>query len=209
MAGDRSEAPKLRARLSRLSAPYLRNMALSSSHPAAAAVATTLAQHGVRHAVVSPGSRNAPLVLALHQHPDIHVRVSIDECAAAHHALGLASATWTPVPVICTQARLHSTMALRRPRLSRTHPALSITADDLLPWANHGQTIHQTNIHAAHTLFQDVLDETTMGLEELKSRICKAVETPNMEAQASRQGPFISTFHSTSRSTIWDPCQRH
>ena len=192
MAGDRSEAPKLRARLSRLSAPYLRNMALSSSHPAAAAVATTLAQHGVRHAVVSPGSRNAPLVLALHQHPDIHVRVSIDERAAAHHALGLALATWTPVPVICTSgtAALNHGPALAEAFHARI-PLLSITADRpaSVVGKGHGQTIHQTNIHAAHTLFQDVLDETTMGLEELKSRICKAVEIAQHGGPGQSAGP--------------------
>ena len=87
-------------------------MQKSSSHPAAAVLASVLAEQGVRHAVVSPGSRNAPLVLALHHHPDIAVHVTIDERAAAHHALGLALATWTPVPVVCTSEQLRSTMDL-------------------------------------------------------------------------------------------------
>ena len=65
----------------------------SSSHVAAAVLVEVLAEQGVRHAVVSPGSRNAPIVLALHHHPEIQVRVSLDERAAAHHALGLALAT--------------------------------------------------------------------------------------------------------------------
>ena len=67
-------------------------MRMSSSHPAAAVLAEVLAMEGVKHAVVSPGSRNAPIVLALHHHPDIEVRVSIDERSAAHHALGIALA---------------------------------------------------------------------------------------------------------------------
>ena len=103
-------------------------MQMSSSHPAAAVLAAVLAEQGVRHAVVSPGSRNAPLVLALHHHPDIDVRVSIDERAAAHHALGLALATWTPVPVVCTSgtAALNHGPALAEAYHARI-PLLSIT----------------------------------------------------------------------------------
>ena len=95
MVRDRSQTPKLRARLPPVTSTYLRGMQMSSSHPAAAVLAAVLAEQGVRHAVVSPGSRNAPLVIALHHQPDIDVRVSIDERAAAHHALGLAPVSYT------------------------------------------------------------------------------------------------------------------
>ena len=130
MVRDRSQTPKLRARLPPVTSTYLRGMQMSSSHPAAAVLAAVLAEQGVRHAVVSPGSRNAPLVLALHHHPDIDVRVSIDERAAAHHALGLALATWTPVPVVCTSgtAALNHGPALAEAYHARS-PLLSITAD--------------------------------------------------------------------------------
>ena len=167
-------------------------MALSSSHPAAAAVATVLAQHGVKHAVVSPGSRNAPLVLALHRHPDIEVRVSIDERAAAHHALGMALATWTPVPVICTSgtAAINHGPALAEAFHARI-PLLSITADRpaSVVGKGHGQTIHQAHVHSAHTLAQDVLDESTMGLEELKSRMSKAIQTALHGGPGNAAGP--------------------
>lgn len=167
-------------------------MALSSSHPAAAAVAAVLARHGVKNAVVSPGSRNAPLVLALHQHPDIHVRVSIDERAAAHHALGLALATWTPVPVVCTSgtAALNHGPALAEAFHARI-PLLSITADrpSEVVGRGHGQTIHQTDVHASHTLLQDVLDETTMDLMELTSRISSAIETALHGGPGQSSGP--------------------
>ena len=167
-------------------------MALSSSHPAAAAVATVLAQHGVKHAVVSPGSRNAPLVLALHRHPDIEVRVSIDERAAAHHALGMALATWTPVPVICTSgtAAINHGPALAEAFHARI-PLLSITADRpaSVVGKGHGQTIHQAHVHDAHTLAQDVLDESTMGLEELKSRMSKAIGTALHGGPGNAAGP--------------------
>ena len=154
-------------------------MLLSSSHPAAALLAAVLAEHGVRHAVVSPGSRNAPLILALHHHPDIEVRVSIDERSAAYHALGLALATWTPVPVICTSgtAALNHGPALAEAFHARV-PLLSITADrpaDVIG-RGHGQTIVQSGVHALHTLHHDVLDESQMDEKTMTEKIRHALE---------------------------------
>ena len=131
-------------------------------------------------------------MLALHRHPDIEVRVSIDERAAAHHALGMALATWTPVPVICTSgtAAINHGPSARR-GFPRTHPLLSITADRpaSVVGKGHGQTIHQAHVHDAHTLAQDVLDESTMGLEELKSRMSKAIGTALHGGPGNAAGP--------------------
>lgn len=153
-------------------------MHMSSSHPAAAILAAVLAEQGVRHAVVSPGSRNAPLVLALHHHPDITVHVSIDERAAAHHALGLSLATWTPVPAVCTSgtAALNHGPSLAEAFHARI-PLLSITADrpaDVVG-RGHGQSIAQAGVHAAHTVHHDVLDASFMDLAQLTRRARRAV----------------------------------
>ena len=161
-------------------------MQKSSSHPAAAVLASVLAEQGVRHAVVSPGSRNAPLVLALHHHPDIAVHVTIDERAAAHHALGLALATWTPVPVVCTSgtAALNHGPALAEAFHARI-PLLSITADrpqDVVG-RGHGQTLTQTGVHAAHVVHHDVLDESVMDVKTLTQRARQALH------QALEGGP--------------------
>lgn len=161
-------------------------MQMSSSHPAAAVLAAVLAEHGVRHAVVSPGSRNAPLVIALHHHPDIDVRVSIDERAAAHHALGLALATWTPVPVVCTSgtAALNHGPALAEAFHARI-PLLSITADRPAEviGRGHGQTLNQAGVHAPHTVHHDVLDESTMDVDTLAAKARQAMR------QALHGGP--------------------
>ncbi|HBS20161.1 MAG TPA: hypothetical protein DEA66_04885, partial [Flavobacteriales bacterium] len=161
-------------------------MLMSSSHPAAAVLAAVLAEQGVRHAVVSPGSRNAPLVIALHHQPDIDVRVSIDERAAAHHALGLALATWTPVPVVCTSgtAALNHGPALAEAFHARI-PLLSITADrpSEVIGRGHGQTLNQAGVHGLHTVHHDVLDESTMDVDTLAAKARHAMR------QALHGGP--------------------
>ena len=60
---------------------------------------------GVRDAVVAPGSRSAPLAMALHaaaatDRLRLHVRV--DERSAGFTALGLAEGSRRPVPVVTT-----------------------------------------------------------------------------------------------------------
>jgi 2-succinyl-5-enolpyruvyl-6-hydroxy-3-cyclohexene-1-carboxylate synthase len=76
-------------------------------------ISTTLARHiirqlielGIEDAVISPGSRSAPLSLALYQAEErglIRLHVRIDERGAAFFALGISKATGKYVPVICT-----------------------------------------------------------------------------------------------------------
>lgn len=57
---------------------------------------------GVRHAVISPGSRSTPLALALLRQPAIACRVVIDERCAAFVALGIAKASGVPALVLGT-----------------------------------------------------------------------------------------------------------
>ena len=167
-------------------------MRQSSSHRAASVLAAVLAEQGVRHAVVSPGSRNAPLVLALHLQPDIDVHVSIDERAAAHHALGMALATWTPVPVVCTSgtAALNHGPALAEAFHARV-PLLSVTADrpQGVAGRGHGQTIHQTDIHRAHTVHRDVLDASVMNDEALVAAARQAIRASLHGGPGGSAGP--------------------
>ena len=64
---------------------------------------------GLREAVVAPGSRSAPLAMALHAASSagspgspLRLHVRIDERSAAFLALGLAKAGGRPVAVVCT-----------------------------------------------------------------------------------------------------------
>jgi len=66
-----------------------------------AAFVDELVRSGVRHAVVCPGSRSAPLALALATDHRIAVHVRLDERAAGFFALGIALGSGVPA-VVCT-----------------------------------------------------------------------------------------------------------
>lgn len=68
----------------------------------ASAFAEELARCGLRHAVLSPGSRSTPLALALWRQPEIETSVIVDERSAAFFALGAAQASGAPVTILCT-----------------------------------------------------------------------------------------------------------
>jgi 2-succinyl-5-enolpyruvyl-6-hydroxy-3-cyclohexene-1-carboxylate synthase len=68
----------------------------------ASAFTEELARGGLRHAVISPGSRSTPLAVALWRQPEIEVSVIVDERSAAFFALGAAQATRAPVALLCT-----------------------------------------------------------------------------------------------------------
>ncbi len=77
-------------------------------------VVDELVRCGVGEAVVSPGSRSAPLAIALHDadaQGRLRLHVRVDERAAGFLALGLAKGSRRPVPVVTTSgtavANLH------------------------------------------------------------------------------------------------------
>ncbi len=88
---------------------------------------------GVTDAVISPGSRNAPLSMAFHQASVkglIKLHVRIDERTAAFFALGIAKASGRPVPIVCTSGTAVANYHPAVLEASHTNvPLLVLTAD--------------------------------------------------------------------------------
>jgi 2-succinyl-5-enolpyruvyl-6-hydroxy-3-cyclohexene-1-carboxylate synthase len=123
--------------------PTNRNTALAS------ALVDELERSGVRQACISPGSRSAPLALALWRQPGIDCWVLVDERCAGFFALGIAAQTGKPVAVLTTSgtagANLHPAVA--EASESRV-PLVVITADrpPELRGRGAGQTIDQIGL---------------------------------------------------------------
>lgn len=105
-----------------------------------------LTTQGLRDAVVSPGSRNAPLLMAIAARPQIKSRVVTDERTAAFVALGMAIATNRPVMLCCTSgtALLNYAPAVAE-AFHRHVPLIVVSADRPRRWIdqNDSQTMCQ------------------------------------------------------------------
>lgn len=109
-------------------------------------LAALLSAHGVRRAVVSPGSRNAPLIVALNRQPDIALTEVVDERSAAFVALGMAARSGEPVAICCTSgsALLNYAPALAE-AFYRHVPLIAVSADRPSEWIDQAdsQTMRQ------------------------------------------------------------------
>ncbi len=96
----------------------------------AATFVDELAVQGVEYACVSPGSRSAPIAMALQRHPKTNVFMQIDERSGSFFGVGLAKATGKPVVLLSTSgtaaAEFHP--AVVEAFHSRT-PLIVLTAD--------------------------------------------------------------------------------
>ena len=105
-----------------------------------------LVAHGVRHAVVCPGSRNAPIVHNLNECPDIQCFPVTDERSAGFYALGMSQAVNGPVVVCVTSGTALLNLAPAVAEAFYQHrPLVVISADRPPQWIDQldGQTLPQ------------------------------------------------------------------
>jgi len=111
-----------------------------------------LVRGGVTDAVVAPGSRSAPLALALAADGRLSVHVLLDERSAAGFALGAAKASGRPSMLCCTSgtAAAHFHWAVLEAHHGRV-PLIVCTADrpPELQGVGAPQTIDQTRLYGA------------------------------------------------------------
>ncbi len=112
-----------------------------------------LSQRGIEKVIISPGSRNAPLINSfLNIFGDGCISI-IDERSAAYVALGIALFTDKPVVLLCTSG----TAALNyAPAIAEAYhqgvPLIAVTADRPAEWIGQqdNQTIRQQDIYAGN-----------------------------------------------------------
>lgn len=126
----------------------------------AALLIEELRRCGVRHVVVSPGSRSTPLTLAAASTPGIEAHAHFDERGAAFYALGLARAHLQPAALICTSG---SAAANYLPALVEAAascvPLIVLTADRPPELLHTGanQAIDQPGLFAKYVRWEQTL----------------------------------------------------
>lgn len=119
------------------------------------AIVSGLYHQGLRHVVICPGSRNAPLIMAFARFEKIKCYSIPDERSAGFIALGMAKALKEPVAVLCTSG---SALVNIYPAVLEAFymqvPLIVISADRPLKFIDRwdGQTIHQLNVFGEHVL---------------------------------------------------------
>jgi 2-succinyl-5-enolpyruvyl-6-hydroxy-3-cyclohexene-1-carboxylate synthase len=142
------------------------------------AIAEELRRSGVERAVLCPGSRNSPLLHALHAQLGDGCLSHVDERSAGFIALGLAKRLEQPVVVCVTSG---SAVANLLPAVVEAHaagiPLFVISADR--PWEAHDasspQTMRQADLFGRFIVADALVGEPIADdrpLRSLRARVC-------------------------------------
>jgi 2-succinyl-5-enolpyruvyl-6-hydroxy-3-cyclohexene-1-carboxylate synthase len=127
-----------------------------SKIPVAQSIVALCVAKNIKHVVISPGSRNAPLTIGFTHHPEITPYSIVDERCAAFMALGMAQQLQEPVAIVCTSgsALLNYYPAIAEAFYSDI-PLVVISADRPIERIDigDGQTIRQKNVFENHILY--------------------------------------------------------
>jgi 2-succinyl-5-enolpyruvyl-6-hydroxy-3-cyclohexene-1-carboxylate synthase len=150
-----------------------------------------LVRAGVREAVICPGSRSAPMALALAAHEGLRVTVLLDERSAGYFALGMARTAGRPVVLLSTSgtAAVNFAPAVVEASLVRA-PLVVVTADRPVELRDRGapQTIDQRDLFGRHAKWWTELpvpSDDPVVIAHLRSVAGRAVAT----ASAAPAGP--------------------
>ena len=137
---------------------------------------------GIKHIVLSPGSRNAPLTIGFTHDEFFNCYSIVDERCASFFALGIAQKIQEPVAVVCTSG---SALLNYYPAVAEAYysdiPLVVLSADrpKYLIGIGDGQTINQQDVFENHILYstnlkQDIIEKNNDTDDELQ--IFKSIE---------------------------------
>ena len=151
---------------------------------------------GVRHAITSPGSRNAPIALTLASQEGMEAVSVLDERSAGFAALGMAKASGRPVAITCTSGTAAANL---HPAVVEAHesriPLIVLTADrpPELREVGAGQAIDQIKLYGAAAKWFVEVGTHEPGRETAihhRALACRAYWT----AAGARPGPVHLNF---------------
>jgi len=146
---------------------------------------------GVRNAVISPGSRSTPFVIAALEHHGLECTSAFDERSAAHFALGQARSTLLPSLLICTSGSAPANYLPAVVEASESGVPLLVLSADRPPELLHcgaNQTTEQAGLYGSHARFFANLGEPSESVPRLRAArrlVARAVA----EATGPKPGP--------------------
>ena len=198
-----------------------------SKIPVAQSIVALCVAKNIKHVVISPGSRNAPLTIGFTNHPEIEAYSIVDERCAAFFALGIAQQIKQPVALVCTSgsALLNYYPAIAEAFYSDI-PLVVISADRPIERIDigDGQTIRQKNVFENHILYSaNLYSELVLENEPLDKKLLqKQFESRRhnereinlaLNSAIENNGPvhinvpFYEPLYSVEEHKITDPVQ--
>ena len=162
-----------------------------SKIPLSQTVVTLCKTHNIKHIVISPGSRNAPLTIGFTHDDFFNCYSIVDERCAAFFALGIAQQIQEPVAVVCTSG---SALLNYYPAISEAYysniPLVVLSADrpKHLIDVGDGQTIKQKNVYGEHVLYSANLK---LDLKEVVDKTVNENELPIFKSIENRLERFL------------------
>ncbi len=153
--------------------------------------------HGVKTVFCCPGSRNAPLLIALDSRSEIKKRVVVDERSAAFQALGCAIVEQSPVMLVCTSGSAILNFA---PAVAEAYyagiPLIVVSADRPREWIDQddSQTIRQFHIldHIVKGSYDVRAIPEGVGMDyspEVQWTVNRTVNEAMLKAMTGKHGP--------------------
>ncbi len=187
--------------------------------------------YNIKHAIICPGSRNAPIINELIRHPEIKTYSIVDERSAGFIAIGISKIIHAPVAIVCTSgtAALNFAPAVAEAYYQRV-PLLVLTADRPHEWINQGDSqsivqknLYGENIQASFELLQNIHDATSRAHNKrIISEAINSLTHPDngpvhiniplqeplyQEGESADDNIEFLTYHNTETSlpeNVWD-----
>lgn len=162
-----------------------------SDIPLVQQIITVCKAQNLKHIIISPGSRNAPLAISFSNDPFFKCYSIVDERCAAFFGLGIAQQTNEPVALVCTSgsALLNYYPAIAEAFYSDI-PLVVLSADRPKERIDvgDGQTIRQEHVFANHILYEANLENNVNYSDALKVKNDQLI-TQALKTSKAKQGP--------------------
>ncbi len=169
----------------------------TTAHLAPVIIAELLVANKIKNVVASPGTRNAPLIVAAKRCGELTLHSVVDERTAAFVALGMAIRTEKPVALICTSG---TAMLNYAPAVAEAYyrgvPLIVITADRPARWVDQddSQTIRQPGALNNIVLGSYVIPSDE-NIRDFRWLVNRTVNEAILKATGRPKGPVHINIH--------------